>query len=132
MNSIILKSYIFFSILLLSLTNVSAQENERFSKNEMFTQYKIACEKKILASCYMLGKHYQKNKKEKLAKKIWKDACSKGEPASCEELKGGILAGEGSDLILYTALFLIGVAMVIVVSTVVQDEEEYKAKEKLE
>lgn len=116
---------------------------------------KDACARGEIANCYMLGRHYlekapAKKFKEKIidpktgdegfivltgekkGKKLITNACSKGHADSCIYLKGGILAGEGSDYIFYSALGLLFISILIVASLMFMEEEEFKASEKIE
>lgn len=58
-------------------------------------------------------------------------ACSGGEKMACREL-GGKLNYEGSSILYYAALILIGLAVFLIAKTIFQDEDQFQAQEKLE
>jgi len=58
-------------------------------------------------------------------------ACSGGEKAACEE-KSGKINYEGSNILYYAALGLVGLAVFLIAKTIFQDEDQFQAQEKLE
>ncbi|MGZ3787108.1 MAG: type II secretion system F family protein [Bacteriovorax sp.] len=58
-------------------------------------------------------------------------ACSGGETAACDE-KSGKSSYEGSSLLYYASLGLIGLAVFLIAKTIFQDEDSFQAQEKLE
>ncbi len=58
-------------------------------------------------------------------------ACSGGEKGACEE-KSGKINYEGSNILYYASLGLIGIAVFLIAKTIFQDEDQFQAQEKLD
>jgi tight adherence protein C len=130
--------FILSLILFILLPNISfgqARYNE-MSERELIEFYKESCDKDYTSNCYQLALIYKSRNDVKSTQEYLKKACPNpksyvGNKEACDELneKGEY---EGSLLIYYAALILMGVAVFFITKTIFQDEDQYQAQEKLE
>jgi tight adherence protein C len=130
--------FIFFAVLVIFLpTNTHAQRYKYNSMNprEVLALLKEECDKGYMANCYEAGLMYMGSKNEstkKKGKKYIVKACKGGHENACDNLKGGLAKDTGSAILFYSSIGLIGLAIFLVTIMMFQDEEEFKAAEKLE
>ncbi|EQC51255.1 type II secretion system protein F [Bacteriovorax sp. DB6_IX] len=112
-----------------------------FGKRELAKLLEESCNKGMTSSCFELGLLYQDFKESKFkydkidyakkGKELVKKACEDGEIHACEHLKGENRF-EGSQFLLYSAIALIGIAVLIVTRMMFQDNEQFQASQKLD
>ena len=91
-----------------------------------------------MSNCFILGLLYIKSKtflrkgQKKLGSFMVEKACQKGNREACEYQKGGVLIGKDSNLIYWTSIILMGLAVLLLANTMFQEEDEFQAQEKLE
>lgn len=139
-------TYILSTLLYFVLnTVVFAQSAQTFDdytdKRKRAELLDYSCKKNNQASCFELGLLYQSFKEDKFkhdgidykaeAKKIISESCKNGEKAACDFLKGEQLY-EGSKLLYWSSIILIGIAVWIVTQMMFQDNEAFQAQQKLE
>ncbi len=107
------------------------------SNREILELYENSCnQEKQASNCYQAALEYKKYSEgnAKYAQKYaeYLDlACLGGEKFACME-KEGKLTYEGSNKLLYGALFLVFIAIFLIARTIFQDEDQFQAQEKLE
>ena len=91
-----------------------------------------------ISNCFVLGLLYINSKtflrkgQKKLGSLVIARACKKGHREACEYQKGGVLIGKDSNLIYWTSIILMGLAVLLLANTMFQEEDEFQAQEKLE
>ena len=131
--------YILLFIVLASLFSVTSfAQKKRYndlSTRELLLLLKEECQKGQMANCYEAGQMYLSSSNEDLhpkGKKLVNEACQGGHENACEFLRGGLARDTGSSILFYSSIGLIGLAVFLVTIMMFQDEEEFKAAEKLE
>jgi len=136
---------IFAFVLCLSFSSVFAQAKkgpyDDLGKRELSKLLDASCKKGMTASCFELGLLYQNftDKKFKYDKidykkkgnELIKTACADGEENACDHLKGEDRF-KGSQLLLWSAVLLVGIAVLIVTRMMFQDNEQFQASQKLD
>lgn len=98
-------------------------------KDKAKLAYALACKEKIALGCVRLGNSYLLETNETKALEAYKMACDMGFEEGCKRLN---YRHEESNLLFYTSLLLIGLAVFIVARTIFLDEGQFKAAEQLE
>ncbi|OUR93703.1 hypothetical protein A9Q84_19770 [Halobacteriovorax marinus] len=120
------------------VSNNSYAQKKRYddlSTREVLKLLKDACKRGQMANCYEAGQMYMSSDKEALkakGKKLINKACDGGHDNACDYLKGGLARDTGSAILFYSSIGLIGFAIFLVTIMMFQDEEEFKAAEKLD
>lgn len=141
------KLYFILSIILISFFELavcaqSINTNDDYAdKRKKAELLEYSCKKNNQASCFELGlvyKSFKENKFKydgieysKVGQKFIVDACKNGEKSACDYLKGEELY-EGSKLLYWSSIILIGIAVLIVTQMMFQDNEAFQAQQKLE
>lgn len=126
---------VFVAALLPHDTNAQKKRYEDLNTREVLSLLKGECAKGHMANCYEAGQMYASSDKESLqakGKKLIQKACTGGHENACDNLKGGLARDTGSAILFYSSIGLIGLAVFLVTIMMFQDEEEFKASEKLE
>jgi tight adherence protein C len=116
-------------------SNAQRKRYENLSTREVLALLKGECEKGHMANCYEAGQMYTSSSNERLhakGKKLILKACKGGHENACDHLKGGLSRDTGSPILFYSSIGLIGLSIFLVTIMMFQDEEEFKASEKLE
>jgi len=130
---------IFVFVFLLFSSDVFAQKRfsyAKMSKRELLRALKAECKKEInpvMANCMEVGIMYQSSKTESTRKrgKPWiQKACKGGYSPACKYIKEQ--EKSTSDFLLWSALILIGGVVLFITLSIFQEEEEFKAQEKVE
>jgi tight adherence protein C len=110
-------------------------------KRELARLLDDSCKKGMSASCFELGLLYQTFTEAKFkfdridykanGKKLIVDACKNGEQNACDFLKGEERF-KGSQLLLWSGIILMGIAVLIVTRMMFQDNEQFQASQKLD
>ncbi len=110
-------------------------------KRELAKLLDESCKKGMSASCFELGLLYQNFKEAKFkfdginysaqGKKLIAEACTNGDQNACDYLKGEDRF-KGSQLLLWSAIILMGIAVLIVTKMMFQDNEQFQVSQKLE
>ena len=132
---------IFYVVTTFTSFDVSAQTYSDYSQRDFAALLKESCDKGAQASCFELGLLYQnftgKNFKQdginypKEGKKIIQQACQNGERNACDYLQGAELF-KSSQLLMWSSIILIGIAVYIVTQMMFQDNDSFQAAQKLE
>lgn len=131
-----------FSILQISVSAQNQKDESDYSdKRKKAELLEYSCKKNNQASCFELGLVYQSFKEakfkydgieyNKIGQKFIVDACKNGERAACDYLKGEELY-EGSKLLYWSSIILIGISVLMVTQMMFQDNEAFQAQQKLE
>ncbi len=88
-----------------------------------------SCGPERILGCLRMGDLQIKKDDYDKAQIYYKQACDGGEPTACERMKN---KKTGSDLLMYTAIILIGLSVFLFAKMVFQDESQFKAGEQLE
>ena len=133
--TIIFSIIVFLAMLLPQESNAQKKRYEDLSTREVLSILKEACAKGHMANCYEAGQMYTSSSNENLHPKgikLIKKACKGGHENACDNLRGGLARDTGSPILYYSSIGLIGLAVFLVTIMMFQDEEEFKASEKLE
>lgn len=131
-----LRALIGIIIFFTSISFAFAQRYNEMSERELIEFYKESCEKDYTSNCYQLALIYKAKENKPKTIEYLRKACPNpknyiGNKQACDELNDKT-EYEGSTLILYTSLILIGLAVFLITKTIFQDEDQYQAQEKLE
>ncbi len=130
---------LFAFIFLFSSTEVFAQKRKGYNgmnKRELVKLLKKECKKELnpsMANCFEVGIIYLSSKKEaarKIGPKWIKKSCDGGYEPACKYQTAS--QATTSDYLLWSALFLIGGVVLFITLSIFQEEEEFKAQEKVD
>ena len=116
-------------------TYAQREKYDNLTTREVLQLLKAECEKGYMANCYEAGQMYSTSQNEKTqakGKKLIVKACKGGHENACDRLQGGLAKDTGSAILYYSSITLIGLSIFLVTIMMFQDEEEFKAAEKLE
>ncbi|MEK6626551.1 MAG: type II secretion system F family protein [Bdellovibrionota bacterium] len=88
-----------------------------------------SCSPERILGCLRMGDLLIKKEENEKAQIYYQRGCDGGEATACERLKNKKV---GSDLIMYTAVLLIGLSVFLFAKMVFKDESQFKAGEQLE
>jgi len=158
LNKAIIAKSLFVSVIALtfvpSLTFAQAQKEiiyqddlKVLNKREHLKKYQDSCDQENQsANCYqtallysqgvlgpssLLKKPISKDEAKKRASSYMKKACSLGEDLACDSLSGK-LKYKGSDLLFWSAIILVALAVLLVARQIFEDEDQFRAQEKLQ
>ena len=116
-------------------TLAQSSRYDSLSSRELVALLNEECARGQMANCYEAGQMYMAAESEASkakGRRLVQKACQGGHENACDFLKGGLARDTGSDLLFYSSIGLIGFAVYLVTIMMFQDEEEFKASEKLE
>lgn len=132
---IFLVMFVFMELFVSDSTYAQKFRYENLSTREILQLLKDECARGQMANCYEAGQMYMSSDKEALknkGRKLINKACQGGHTNACDYLKGGLSRDTGSPILFYSSIGLIGLAIFLVTIMMFQDEEEFKAAEKLD
>jgi len=86
------------------------------------------CKEGVDAQCVKMGNYYQSKNNTKKARQFYLKACKNNNQIAC--LKANPDKG-GSNILLWASIILFGISIFIVTNTMFQDEDQFKAAEKI-
>ncbi len=96
---------------------------------------KDACERGHSANCFDLGAKLMLSENEKtaaLGKSYVQKSCKEGGIKEACDMLSGEDQIKGPELLLWAAIILVGIATLIITRTIFEDEDQFKAQEKLD
>jgi tight adherence protein C len=87
--------------------------------------------KGVLGPSSFAQKPISKEEAKKRAGEYMKKACSLGEEEACDQIKKKPLY-KGSDLLFWSAILLVGLAVLLIARQIFEDEDQFRAQEKLQ
>jgi len=90
--------------------------------------YLMGCKEKDAISCLRLGAFVERAEGRDAALKYYKAGCEAGNPTSCEKFK----EKPRSEFLIWVAVILVGILTFMIAKNIFQDEESFKASEKLD
>lgn len=124
-------SLVLFTILCLFTSKLYSNDDyANRTTNQLFLMYKQACETGEMANCFQAGLILEQAQQKEQALEYFQKACQGGDKYACEYLKGPV--DNSSSVLFYASIIFIGISVFIITMMMFQDEDQFKAQEKLD
>jgi len=109
------------------------EQAQKFFREACDRDMEIGCQKydcnlDAANSCYQVAIWLEAQNQVEESRKILVKSCNLGEESACYKMKGA----KGSDILYWASILLIGIAVFVIAKSIFDDEDQFKAVEKLE